>query len=111
MKIDAVSLGMFNGLVQIQSENDSTASNISSSVTEETGSSPDDFDDTRFAKNISAPKNVSSPVEKKQGSVEDLMNAQTNTEKMVHSFGFSDISQAAASNQSANNNSGFVLQA
>lgn len=105
MKIDAVSLGAYTGVTQSQTV-----------LTEETGSSPDDFDDTRVASVPAppAPASVSNPIEKNKGSVEDLMDIQVSTERMAHSYGFSSIDQAAnmsSGSSSTQSSTGFALSA
>ena len=102
MKVDAIGLGIYTGITQSQSVS-----------AEETGSSPDDFDDTRVAATPPAPaKTVSANPIEQQGSVEDLMNVQASTEKMVRSYGFSSIDQAAnMSFDNSTGNSNFALSA
>jgi len=95
MKIDAINFGAFTGTSQLQTI-----------TTEETGSSPDDFDDTRVAKQPVNENKVSSPIEKKNGTIEDLMSMQASTEKMAHSYGFSNVEQAASSSSNSSAVSG-----
>ena len=86
MKINAISFGAFTEPLQPKSI-----------VAEETGNSPipNDYDDTRLAHvNTQEPK-VSSPIEKTNGTVEDLMQAQASTNQMAKSYGFENTEQAA----------------
>ena len=94
MKINAINFGAFTGKNVL--------------VEESSGSSTDDFDDTRVAKKPEIEKKVSSPIKKQNGSIEDLMKMQDSTEKMAHSFGFSNVEQASNNTQhsaSSNDNS------
>lgn len=93
MKINAINFGAFTG------------KNV---LVEESGSTTDDFDDTRVAKKHEEKSKVSSPIKKQNGSIEDLMSMKDSTEKMAHSFGFSNVEQASnntQSNSSSNSNS------
>ncbi|GEM_PF-4894428 len=67
-------------------------------VTEETGSKPipNDYDDTRLAdKKPQVENKVSTPIEKTNGTVEDLMQAQASTNQMAKTYGFNSVEQAA----------------
>ena len=86
MKVDAINLGTYTGGVI-------PAQNIKA---EETNSSLDEFDDTRIAnKKLVEPK-VDNPIERKQGTVEDLISLQKSTEKMAQSYGFANVAEAQA---------------
>ena len=84
MKIDAINFGAFTGTTPVQN-----------TLVEETGTSGDEFDDTRIAKNVIQEQKVSNPIEHKNGSLEELMSMQASTEKMVQSYGFSNVEQAS----------------
>lgn len=90
MKIDAINYNAFTGTTQIQ---DLKA--------EETNSSLDEYDETRIAAKKNNIKTVESPIERPQGTVEDLMNLQKSTEKMVQSYGFSNVAEAQAATSTA----------
>lgn len=84
MKIDAINFGAFSEPLPVKQV-----------VTEETGSSPipNDYDDTRLAVNKKESP-VSAPIEKSNGTVEDLIQAQATTEQMARSYGFANIAEA-----------------
>ena len=86
MKINAINFGAFTEPLPPKSI-----------VAEETGNTPipNDYDDTRLAVTKQQDAKVSSPIEKTNGSVEDLMQAQSATEKMAHSYVFSSTEHAA----------------
>lgn len=87
MKIDAINFGAFTATTPIQ---------ITSA--EETETSGDEFDDTRIAeKNVINNQHVSVPIERQNGTIEDLISMQASTEKMAHSYGYSNIEQATNS--------------
>lgn len=84
MKIEPISMGTYTGPAPIQ---DLKA--------EESNSSLDEYDETRIAVNPLKQKvNVANPIEKKQGTVEDLISLQKATEKMAQSYGFASVAEA-----------------
>jgi hypothetical protein len=98
MKIDAINFGAFTG-AQPQP-----------AIVEETGTSGDEFDDTRIAKHQQTPINneqkISNPMERKNGTIEDLMSMQASTEKMAHSYGYNGVEHATEATSNTNAVSG-----
>lgn len=85
MKIDVINFGAFTGTTPAQHL-----------AVDETGTSGDEFDDTRIAKtNVKPEQKISNPIEKQNGTIEELMSMQASTEKMAHSYGFSSVEQAS----------------
>jgi len=87
MKIDAINFGAFSDPTPLKPV-----------VVEETGNSPipSDYDDTRLAGVNPNNVNVTAPIEKTNGTVEDLMQAQISTEHMARSYGFANLAEAQA---------------
>ena len=85
MKIEAINNAVYTGTTPIQ--------NLKA---EETNSSLDEYDETRIAKNPVKENKVENPIEKKQGTVEDLISLQKSTEKMAQSYGFANVAEAQA---------------
>ncbi len=85
MKIDAINYGAFTNSTPIQ--------NLKA---EETNSSLDEYDETRIAKDSVKEQKVDNPIEKKQGTLEDLISLQKSTEKMAQSYGFASVAEAQA---------------
>ena len=63
---------------------------------ETNNSSLDEYDETRIAANPVKESKVESPIERRNGTVEDLISLQKSTEKMAHSFGFANVAEAQA---------------
>ena len=95
MKIDAINYGAFTGTTPIQ--------NLKA---EETNSSLDEYDDTRIAETKNKVQTVENPIERKQGTVEDLINLQQSTEKMVQSYGFANVAEAQAATSASSQTEG-----
>ena len=92
MKIDAINFGAFT--------NSTPAEKIKA---EETNNSAiDEYDDTRYAKQLLHEPKFENPIEHKNGTVEDLIALQHSTEKMAQSYGFANVAdaQSAISNSS-----------
>ena len=99
MKIDAINFGAFSTPVQ----------NLKA---EETNSSLDEYDETRIATNPAKEQKVDNPIEKKQGTVEDLISLQKSTEKMAQSYGYANVAEAqAATTQSTSTESSSAVSA
>lgn len=90
MKIDAINYGAFTSTTPLQ--------NIKA---EETNSSLDEYDETRIAQKAVKETPVENPIERKNGSIEDLMSLQKSTEKMAQSYGYSSIAEAQNATASA----------
>lgn len=97
MKIDAINFGAFT--------NSTPAEKIKAEETN--NSSIDEYDDTRYAKQLLSEPKVENPIERKNGTVEDLIALQHSTEKMAQSYGFANVAeaQAATSNTSSESTS------
>jgi len=87
MKIDAINYGAFTSTTPIQSQD---------LKAEQTNSSLDEYDETRIAKNPVKENRVENPIERKNGTVEDLITLQQATEKMAQSYGFANVAEAQA---------------
>ncbi len=85
MKIDAINMNAFTSTTRVQ---DLKA--------EESNSSLDEYDETRIAANPVKENRVENPIEKKNGTVEDLISLQKSTEKMAQSYGFANVAEAQA---------------
>ena len=85
MKIEAINNAVYTGTTPIQ--------NLKA---EETNSSLDEYDETRIASNPVKENRVENPIERKNGTVEDLMDLQKSTEKMAQSYGFANVAEAQA---------------
>ena len=63
---------------------------------EETNSTLDEYDETRFAVKQNLAKPIENPIEQKKGTIEDLISLQKSTEKMAQSYGFANVAEAQA---------------
>lgn len=86
MRIDAINMNAFTGTTRIQDLKAEETNN----------SSLDEYDDTRVAANPVKENHVENPIEKKNGTVEDLISLQKSTEKMAQSYGFANVAEAQA---------------
>lgn len=101
MKIDAINFGAF-----------STPAPVQNLKAEETNSSLDEYDETRIATNPVKENRVENPIERKNGTVEDLIDLQKSTEKMAQSYGFANVAEAqAATSQGASTESSSAVSA
>ena len=84
MKIDAINFGAYTS--------PTPAENVKA---EETNNSAiDEYDDTRIAKPLLKDSRVDNPIERTNGTVEDLIALQESTEKMAQSYGFPNVQAA-----------------
>ncbi|MCR5265448.1 MAG: hypothetical protein K6E29_02510 [Cyanobacteria bacterium RUI128] len=84
MKIDAINFGAYTA--------PAPAENVKAEETNNT--SIDEYDDTRMAKPLLNEPGVENPIERTNGTVEDLIALQQSTEKMAQSYGFPNVQAA-----------------
>ena len=99
MKINSINFGAFTEPVQPKPI-----------ITEETGTTPvpSDYDDTRLAQIKPQEQKITSPIEKTNGTVEDLIEAQASTNQMAKSYGFANVEQAAQATSTPSDSVGAV---
>lgn len=103
MKIDAINFGAYTA--------PAPAENVKAEETNNT--SIDEYDDTRIAKPLLKEPSVDNPIERTNGTVEDLIALQQSTEKMAQSYGFPSVqaAQEATTQSSSSSQSSSAVSA